>query len=134
LRLIRPGPGPTKRAQPSGPKPSGRRRPPGSLKLARHGARDWPAAPAIPYLTTETALSQVSSPYGERAEALGLSATWTLRRVVALAPLPGIVLLVAISPHKAQQYLASDAAPLLFVLVLIMLGRVVPALSRRKAE
>ncbi len=94
--------------------------------------------PAVPYLTksTETALSQVPSSYGERAEALGPPATWALRRVVVVAPLPGIVtsLLVAISPYNAQQYLGPDAALLLFVLVLIILGRVVPALSRRNAE
>ena len=40
------------------------------------------------------------------------------------------------SPYKAQQYLAYDAALLLFVLVLIViiLGRVVVAFSRRHAE
>jgi phosphate transport system permease protein len=40
------------------------------------------------------------------------------------------------SPYQAQQYLAYDAALLLFVLVLIIivLGRVVVALSRRNAE
>jgi phosphate transport system permease protein len=40
------------------------------------------------------------------------------------------------SPDKAQQYLACDAALLLFVLVLIViiLGRVVVAISRRHAE
>ena len=55
-----------------------------------------PAVPAIPHLTkpTETALSQVPSPYRERAEALGLPTT---------------------------------RAP-------IILGRAVPALSRRNAQ
>jgi ABC-type phosphate transport system permease subunit len=40
------------------------------------------------------------------------------------------------SPSKAQQYLAYDAALLLFVLVLIViiLGRMVVAISRRHAE
>jgi len=39
------------------------------------------------------------------------------------------------SPYKAQQYLAYDAALLLFVLVLIIiLGRMVVALFRRNAE
>jgi hypothetical protein len=40
------------------------------------------------------------------------------------------------SPGKAQQYLACDAAHLLFVLVLIVIipGRVAVAISRRHAE
>jgi phosphate transport system permease protein len=40
------------------------------------------------------------------------------------------------SPYQAQQYLAYDAAFLLFlfVLVIIILGRVVIAISRRNAE
>jgi phosphate transport system permease protein len=136
----------------------------------------------IPYLTkaTETALSQVPSSYRDGAEALGLPVTWTLRKIVLKAAVPGIVtgLLVAIaisisetapllltagwsffdpthqltnspvafltypvwtyyfSPYPAQQYLAYDAALLLFVLVLIVivLGRVVVAISRRHAE
>jgi phosphate transport system permease protein len=137
---------------------------------------------AIPYLTkaTETSLGQVPSSYRDGAEALGLPVTWTLRRIVLKAALPGIVtgLLVAIaisisetapllltagwsffdpthqltnspvafltypvwtyyaSPYPAQTYLAYDAALLLFVLVLIVivLGRVVVAISRRHSE
>jgi phosphate transport system permease protein len=136
----------------------------------------------IPYLTkaTETSLGQVPSSYRDGAEALGLPVTWTLRKIVLKAALPGIVtgLLVAIaisisetapllltagwsffdpthqltnspvafltypvwtyyfSPYPAQQYLAYDAALLLFVLVLIViiLGRVVVAISRRHSE
>jgi phosphate transport system permease protein len=136
----------------------------------------------IPYLTkaTETSLGQVPSSYRDGAEALGLPVTWTLRKIVLKAAVPGIVtgLLVAIaisisetapllltagwsffdpthqltnspvafltypvwtyyfSPYPAQQYLAYDAALLLFVLVLIViiLGRVVVAISRRNAE
>ncbi|HEY6276770.1 MAG TPA: ABC transporter permease subunit [Streptosporangiaceae bacterium] len=136
----------------------------------------------IPYLTkaTETSLAQVPSAYRDGAEALGLPVTWTLRRIVLKAAVPGIVtgLLVAIaisvsetapllltagwsffnptthltnsavgfltypvwtfyaSPYPAQQYLAYDAALLLFVLVLIVivLGRVVVTISRRNAE
>jgi phosphate transport system permease protein len=40
------------------------------------------------------------------------------------------------SPYQAQQYLAYDAAFLLFifVLIIIILGRVVIAISRRNAE
>lgn len=136
----------------------------------------------IPYLTkaTETSLSQVPSSYRDGAEALGLPAVWTLRKIVLKSAVPGIItgLLVAIaisvsetapllltagwsffdptgqlthspiafltypvwtyyaSPYKAQEYLAYDAALLLFVLVLIViiLGRVVVAISRRHAE
>jgi phosphate transport system permease protein len=136
----------------------------------------------IPYLTkaTETSLLQVPSSYREGAEALGLPVTWTLRRIVLKAAVPGIVtgLLVAVaisvsetapllltagwsffdpahqltnspiafltypvwtyyaSPYQAQEYLAYDAALLLFVFVLIVIvvGRVVVAVSRRNAE
>jgi phosphate transport system permease protein len=136
----------------------------------------------IPYLTkaTETSLTQVPSSYRDGAEALGLPPTWTLRKIVFKAALPGIVtgMLVAIaisisetapllltagwsffdpthqltnspvafltypvwtfysSPYPAQEYLAYDAALLLFVFVLIVivLGRVVVAISRRNSE
>jgi phosphate transport system permease protein len=136
----------------------------------------------IPYLTkaTETSLTQVPSSYRDGAEALGLPPTWTLRKIVFKAAIPGIVtgMLVAIaisisetapllltagwsffdpthqltnspiafltypvwtfysSPYPAQEYLAYDAALLLFVFVLIVivLGRVVVAISRRNSE
>jgi phosphate transport system permease protein len=136
----------------------------------------------IPYLTkaTETSLTQVPSSYRDGAEALGLPPTWTLRKIVFKAAIPGIVtgMLVAIaisisetapllltagwsffdpthqltnspiafltypvwtfyaSPYPAQEYLAYDAALLLFVFVLIViiLGRVVVAISRRNTE
>jgi phosphate transport system permease protein len=136
----------------------------------------------IPYLTkaTETSLSQVPSSYREGAEALGLPAGWTLRKIVMKAAGPGIVtgLLVAIaisvsetapllytafwsnyepsgrlthspvayltypvftfwsSSVTALNYLAYDAALLLFVLVgiIIVLGRVVVMISRRNTE
>jgi phosphate transport system permease protein len=137
---------------------------------------------AIPYLTksTETALNQVPTSYREGAEALGLPASWTLRKSIMKSAVPGIItgLLVAVaisvsetapllytaewsffdpsghltnspvgyltypvfaffsSPYQAQQYLAYDAALLLFVLVLIIivLGRIISAISRRYAE
>jgi phosphate transport system permease protein len=139
---------------------------------------------AIPYITkaTETSLAQVPSAYREGAEALGLPMSWTLRRIVLKAALPGIVtgLLVALAiavgetapllftagwsdsnpttalthaplgfltypvftfspslnPTPAANVLSYDSALLLlvFVLILIILGRVVIAVSRRNAE
>jgi phosphate transport system permease protein len=66
---------------------------------------------AIPYLTkaTETSLTQVPSAYREGAEALGLPVTWTLRKIVIKAAIPGIVtgLLIAIAIS------ISETAPLL---------------------
>lgn len=66
---------------------------------------------AIPYLTkaTETSLSQVPSSYRDGAEALGLPVTWTLRKIVLKAAIPGIVtgLLIAIAIS------VSETAPLL---------------------
>ncbi len=66
---------------------------------------------AIPYLTkaTETSLTQVPSSYREGAEALGLPVTWTLRKIVVKAAIPGIVtgLLIAIAIS------ISETAPLL---------------------
>lgn len=136
----------------------------------------------IPYLTksTETALANVPSSYREGAEALGLPVTWTLRKIVLKAAVPGIItgFLVAIaisisetapllltagwsffnpgakltnspvgfltypvfnfynSPYTAQQYLSYDAALILlvFVLLIILAGRVIIAISRRNAE
>jgi len=136
----------------------------------------------IPYLTksTETALSNVPSSYREGAEALGLPVTWTLRKIVVKAAIPGIItgFLVAIaisisetapllltagwsffnpsakltnspvgfltypvfnfynSPYPAQQYLSYDAALILlvFVLLIILAGRVIIMVSRRHAE
>jgi phosphate transport system permease protein len=67
---------------------------------------------SIPYIAkaTETALAQVPSSYREGAEALGISAGWTLRKIVLKTALPGIVtgLLVAIA------ITIGETAPLLF--------------------
>jgi phosphate transport system permease protein len=67
---------------------------------------------AIPYIakSTETALSQVPTAYREGAEALGMSANWTLRKIVLKSAVPGIVtgLLVAIA------ITVGETAPLLF--------------------
>jgi phosphate transport system permease protein len=122
----------------------------------------------------------VPTSYREGAEALGLPASWTLRKIVLKSAVPGIItgVLVAVaisvsetapllytanwsffepsshltnspvgyltypvfsffnSPYQAQQYLAYDAALLLFVLVLVIiaLGRIISAISRRYAE
>ncbi len=137
----------------------------------------------IPYLTksTETALANVPSSYREGAEALGLPVTWTLRKIVLKAAVPGhhhrvpdrhrdldqrdgaaaahrgLVVLQperqadqlsrsassptrcstsTTPPYPAQQYLSYDAALILlvFVLVIILAGRVIIAISRRNAE
>jgi phosphate transport system permease protein len=67
---------------------------------------------AIPYITkaTETALAQVPSTYREGAEALGIPAGWTLRKIVLKTALPGIItgLLVATA------ITVGETAPLLF--------------------
>jgi phosphate transport system permease protein len=67
---------------------------------------------AIPYIAkaTETALAQVPTAYREGAEALGLRAGWTLRKIVLKTALPGIVtgLLVATA------ITVGETAPLLF--------------------
>jgi phosphate transport system permease protein len=136
---------------------------------------------SIPYITkaTESALGQVPSSYREGAEALGIPAAWTLRKIVLKSALPGIItgLLVAMaiavgetapllttagwndqnptlalthSPvafltypifsfyqyGKASQDLSYDAALILlvFVLLIIILGRVIIARSRRNSE
>jgi phosphate transport system permease protein len=136
---------------------------------------------AIPYITkaTESALAQVPSSYREGAEALGIPAAWTLRKIVLKSAVPGIVtgLLVAMaiavgetapllttagwsdqdptlalthSPvafltypifsfyqyGKASQDLSYDAALILliFVLLIILAGRLIIARSRRHAE
>jgi phosphate transport system permease protein len=135
----------------------------------------------IPYIakSTESALAQVPTNYREGAEALGLPALWTMRKIVLKAAVPGIVtgLLVGVaisvgetapllytaffsdgnptgalthSPvgfltypiwsfyqySPAAQQLSYDAAFLLFVFVLLIIlaGRVVIAVSRRNAE
>jgi phosphate transport system permease protein len=136
----------------------------------------------IPYITkaTETSLAQVPTGYREGAEALGLRATYTLRRIVLKSAVPGIVtgLLVAIAisvgetapllltagwneqdpslalthspvgfltyaifsfynqPAQSAVILSYDAALILLVMVLlvILLGRVIVAVSRRNAE
>ncbi|HEY1621133.1 MAG TPA: ABC transporter permease subunit [Streptosporangiaceae bacterium] len=136
---------------------------------------------SIPYITkaTESALGQVPSSYREGAEALGIPAAWTLRKIVLKSATPGIMtgLLVAIAiavgetapllttagwsdqnpslalTHapiafltypifsfyqygKASQDLSYDAALILlvFVLLIIFLGRVIIAMSRRNSE
>jgi phosphate transport system permease protein len=136
---------------------------------------------AIPYITkaTESALAQVPSSYREGAEALGIPAAWTLRKIVLKSAVPGIVtgLLVAMaiavgetapllttagwsdqdptlalthSPvafltypifsfyqyGQASQDLSYDAALILliFVLLIILAGRLIIARSRRHAE
>ena len=67
---------------------------------------------SIPYIAkaTETALAQVPSSYREGAEALGISAGWTLRKIVIKSAMPGIItgLLVAIA------ITVGETAPLLF--------------------
>jgi phosphate transport system permease protein len=67
---------------------------------------------SIPYIAkaTETALAQVPSAYREGAEALGIPAAWTLRKIVLKSALPGIItgLLVAIA------ITVGETAPLLF--------------------
>jgi phosphate transport system permease protein len=67
---------------------------------------------SIPYIAkaTETSLAQVPTAYREGAEALGLSAGWTLRKIVLKSALPGIVtgLLVATA------ITVGETAPLLF--------------------
>ena len=138
----------------------------------------------IPYMAkaTETALSQVPTSYREGAEALGIPAGWTMRRIVLKSAVPGIItgILVAVAiaigetapllytagwsdanpalalihspvgyltypvwafapinqPVTSANILSYDAALLLlvFVLVLIIAGRIVSWLSRRHAE
>lgn len=67
---------------------------------------------AIPYIAkaTETALAQVPTAYREGAEALGIAAGWTLRKIVLKSALPGIItgLLVAVA------ITVGETAPLLF--------------------
>lgn len=137
---------------------------------------------SIPYITkaTESALAQVPTSYREGAEALGLPAIWTLRKIVLKQAIPGIVtgLLVALAlavgetapmlytagwsnspptgqltgspvayltypiwtfynlPSKSAQNLSYDAAFLLivFLLLLIALGRLITWLSGRKSH
>src|SRR5215472_3327005 len=136
----------------------------------------------IPYITkaTETSLAQVPTGYREGADALGLPAVWTLRKIVLKSAVPGIItgLLVAVAisvgetapllltagwseqnPSLALTHaplgfltyaifnfwdlgskqsldLSYDAALILlvFVLILILLGRLIVARSRRNAE
>jgi phosphate transport system permease protein len=136
----------------------------------------------IPYIakSTETALGQVPVSYREGAEALGLPLSWSLRRIVIKAAVPGIVtgLLVAIAISVGETapllytagggegtpslaltnhpvgfltydiftfwdsgtasglILSYDAALILlvFVLIIILLGRAVIALARRNSE
>jgi phosphate transport system permease protein len=138
----------------------------------------------IPYITkaTETSLAQVPVSYREGAEALGIPASVTLRRIVLKTALPGMItgLLLATAiavgetapllltagagggnpsahltdnpvgfltyfvftfspntePNPAANYLAYDAALLLlvFVLVIIIIGRIIAARARRNTE
>jgi len=137
---------------------------------------------SIPYITkaTESALAQVPTSYREGAEALGLPANWTLRKIILKPAIPGIVtgMLVALAlavsetapmlytagwsatlptgelthspvgyltypiwtfynlPSKSAQDLSYDAAFLLivFLLLLVMLGRLVTLFARRHSE
>jgi phosphate transport system permease protein len=137
---------------------------------------------SIPYITkaTESALGQVPSSYREGAEALGIPAGWTLRKIVIKSATPGIVtgLLIALaisvgetaplltvagwndqnpsfhlfhtpiayltypiwsfyqSTTAQSVYLSYDAALLLiiFVLIIIIAGRLVIWRSRRNTE
>jgi phosphate transport system permease protein len=67
---------------------------------------------SIPYITkaTESALSQVPTSYREGAEALGLPANWTLRKIILRPAIPGIVtgMLVALA------LAVSETAPMLY--------------------
>jgi phosphate transport system permease protein len=67
---------------------------------------------SIPYIAkaTETSLAQVPTAYREGAEALGIPAGWTLRKIVLKSALPGIItgLLVAVA------ITVGETAPLLF--------------------
>ena len=137
---------------------------------------------SIPYIAkaTESALAHVPTSYREGAEALGLPAGWTLRKIVLKTAMPGIVtgLLVALAvaigetapmlytagwsdslptgqltnspvgyltypiwtfynlPSKTAQDLSYDAALLLivFLLLLIVMGRLISWFSRRHSE
>jgi phosphate transport system permease protein len=135
----------------------------------------------IPYITksTESALAQVPSSYREGAEALGIPAGWTLRKIVLKSAVPGIVtgLLIATAiavgetapllttagwsdqnptlalTHSpvafltypifsfyqygpASKAISYDAALILlvFVLLIILAGRTIIAMSRRHSE
>jgi phosphate transport system permease protein len=135
----------------------------------------------IPYITkaTESALAQVPSSYREGAEALGIPAIWTLRKIVLKSAVPGIVtgLLIATAiavgetapllttagwsdqdpslalTHSpvafltypifsfyqygpASKAISYDAALILlvFVLLIILAGRTIIAVSRRNSE
>ena len=137
---------------------------------------------SIPYITkaTESALSAVPTSYREGAEALGLPANWTLRKIILKPAIPGIVtgILVALAlavsetapmlytagwsaspptgelthspvgyltypiwtfynlPSKTAQDLSYDAALLLIVLLLLVigLGRFITWCASRHAE
>ena len=137
---------------------------------------------SIPYITkaTESALSAVPTSYREGAEALGLPANWTLRKIILKPAIPGIVtgMLVALAlavsetapmlytagwsaspptgelthspvgyltypiwtfynlPSKTAQDLSYDAALLLIVLLLLVigLGRFITWCASRHAE
>jgi phosphate transport system permease protein len=138
----------------------------------------------IPYITkmTETALARVPTGYREGAEALGISTSWAMRKIVLKSALPGIItgFLVAaaialsetapliytasfsdlnpslhithqavpyltyvvyyfsslVEPINSANVLSYDAALILlvFVLVLIIIGRVIAAWARRNSE
>jgi phosphate transport system permease protein len=137
---------------------------------------------SIPYIAkaTESALAAVPTSYREGAEALGLPANWTLRKIVLKPAIPGIVtgMLVALAlavsetapmlytagwsaslptgrltgspvgyltypiwtfynlPSKTAQDLSYDAAFLLivFLLMLIVAGRLISWFARRNSE
>ncbi len=137
---------------------------------------------SIPYIAkaTEAALGQVPTSYREGAEALGLPAGWTLRKIVLKSAMPGIVtgMLVALAvtvgetapmlytagwsdslptgkltqspvgyltypiwtfynmPSQTAQDLSYNAALLLvvFLVLLIILGRLITWFARRHSE
>jgi phosphate transport system permease protein len=67
---------------------------------------------SIPYITkaTESALSQVPTAYREGAEALGLPAYWTLRKIILKPAIPGIVTGMLVALGLA----VSETAPMLY--------------------
>ena len=66
----------------------------------------------IPYMAkaTETALSQVPTSYREGAEALGIPAGWTMRRIVLKSAVPGIITGILVAVAIA----IGETAPLLY--------------------
>ena len=67
---------------------------------------------SIPYIAkaTESALGQVPTSYREGAEALGMSVSWTLRKIVLKAAMPGIVTGILVALALAM----GETAPMLY--------------------